>query len=362
MSSRHPIPIAARVPPYEELRVARGCLEVMEPTADDSIKLEGWVLAPYDVFDRLEVFVDGQNVGTIEMLDRRDVADTFPWIRHALRSGFRLNVARGRLPLEVIHHLEIVGHAGGKPLGRFHSLLRADLYEITPTPPGDLMVRVAGHDDAPSFKLGGLKCFGEFHEAIERFRGSTRGLRILDWGCGCGRVAVHFLMDPERPAIDGCDVDAEAVAWCQSNLAGGEFRVSGLWPKTPYADDTFDVILGYSVFTHLAKDAQKIWLDELKRILAPGGLLMATVHGPFALAFECTPETAELALRAESFHENADDSLGEIADAEYYRNSFQSREYTMREWSKHLEIVEYVEAGLNSYQDLIVMRKVASSQ
>src|SRR5262249_7053140 len=122
-------------------------------------------------------------------------------------------------------------------------------------------------------------------------------------------------------------------------------------------DAFFDIILGYSVFTHFTAKAQGVWLDELRRILAPGGLLLASIHGPFATAFECSPDTAVVALKNGIFDENPDASLEGVVEEGYYHNTFQTREYTLTEWSKHLPIVEYIEAGMNSYQDMVVMRK-----
>jgi SAM-dependent methyltransferase len=356
MQSAARVPVVPRVEPLPGLPLLRGCLETAE-TLDQTVKIEGWILSPSVNLDSLEAYVNGGRAGTFELLARRDVADTFPWIRHALRSGFCARFGAGLFRADALNHLEFVGHQAGRPAGRFHSLFRTDFDAAAPTPPPELMVRVAGHRDTPSFKLGGLKCFGEFHEAIARHRDPASVRRLLDWGCGCGRVAVHFLLQPEAPEVHGCDVDAEAVGWCRDHLAPGSFTPVGAWPPTPYADASFDVILGYSVFTHLTRMAQAAWLEELKRILAPGGLLIASVHGPFAIAFECPPETAAVALVEGIFDENPDESLGDVVEAGYYQNTFQTREYTLREWGRHLEIVEYVEAGMNSYQDMVVMRR-----
>jgi hypothetical protein len=117
------------------------------------------------------------------------------------------------------------------------------------------------------------------------------------------------------------------------------------------------VVIGYSVFTHLKREAQAAWLTDLKRVLVPGGLLIASVHGVFAAAFEWPPDQAADLLRGGIFDENPDESLKGVVEQGYYQNTFQTRDYTLREWSKHMEIVEYVEAGMNSYQDMVVLRK-----
>ena len=52
-------------------------------------------------------------------------------------------------------------------------------------------------------------------------------------------------------------------------------------------------------------------------------------------------------------------ALDGIAPEGYYRGVFQTREYTIQEWSKYFEILEYIERGVANYQDLVVMRRPA---
>ncbi|MGY1688890.1 class I SAM-dependent methyltransferase [Geodermatophilus sp. SYSU D01105] len=60
--------------------------------------------------------------------------------------------------------------------------------------------------------------------------------------------------------------------------------MSKAWPPLPFDDGRFDLVLGYSVFTHLPVDHQDAWLAELRRVTRPGGLLLLTVHGRSAYA------------------------------------------------------------------------------
>jgi SAM-dependent methyltransferase len=55
--------------------------------------------------------------------------------------------------------------------------------------------------------------------------------------------------------------------------------VNELEPPLPYAGDAFDFVYVYSVFTHLSVDLARRWMDELARIIKPGGLMWFTVHG-----------------------------------------------------------------------------------
>jgi Methyltransferase domain. len=46
-----------------------------------------------------------------------------------------------------------------------------------------------------------------------------------------------------------------------------------------YANQSFDLVYAFSVFTHLDLKAQRRWRDELRRILRPRGILLLTLHG-----------------------------------------------------------------------------------
>jgi hypothetical protein len=49
--------------------------------------------------------------------------------------------------------------------------------------------------------------------------------------------------------------------------------------------------------------------------------------------------------------------LGSVAPAGYYRSTYQSKRYTIREFGRFFSILEYVERGATNFQDLIVVTK-----
>src|SRR5439155_351216 len=128
-------------------------------------------------------------------------------------------------------------------------------------------------------------------------------------------------------------------------------------PPMPYPDGHFDAIVSCSVFSHLKRDMQHLWLAELKRVLAPGGLLLASFHGTFAAAIAHPPAKAALVHKAGIVDDTPDGSLGDLVETGYYNSTFQTRKYTIREWSKHLKMVDYIVGGMHNYQDLAVMQK-----
>lgn len=105
------------------------------------------------------------------------------------------------------------------------------------------------------------------------------GKRILEFGCGAGRILRHFVSEARRCDFYACDIHRPSVAWLEEHLAP-PFRVFANDPRPPIAmpDGSFDLIYAVSVFTHLT-DQWAPWLLELHRLLKPGGLLLSTFMG-----------------------------------------------------------------------------------
>jgi SAM-dependent methyltransferase len=109
---------------------------------------------------------------------------------------------------------------------------------------------------------------------------SFAGKRVLDFGCGSGRTLRHFRDEARAAEITGCDIDAASIAWVRDRLCPPfSAFVCGQRPPLPAPDASFDLVWALSVFTHLA-DSWSDWLLELDRVLAPGGMVLATVIGP----------------------------------------------------------------------------------
>ena len=106
---------------------------------------------------------------------------------------------------------------------------------------------------------------------------SWEGRRVLDFGCGSGRLLRQFLDEARLAEFHGSDIDEEMVSWVRKHLCPpiADVRVNGEQPPLDYPDDHFDLVTALSVFTHIA-DGWSDWLLEIRRVLKPGGLLIAT--------------------------------------------------------------------------------------
>jgi len=102
--------------------------------------------------------------------------------------------------------------------------------------------------------------------------------RLLDFGCGWGRITRLFLKQIKAAHIQGIDVDPMFVQVCRSTIPGVRFDQVPALPPTPFPDASFDVVTGYSVMSHLAEHASLAWVQEFARLLRPGGLMFVTTQ------------------------------------------------------------------------------------
>ena len=150
-------------------------------------------------------------------------------------------------------------------------------------PPPLLRYRIGEDTDPFRFFTVGRRLFEYLQLSLEGFEVKLSDLpNVLDFGCGCGRTLSHLMHAFPHHKFTGTDVDPEAIAWCRSNLIPAEFQVNRYEPPLLFADHSFDLICGISVFTHLDKASQEQWIPELYRLLRPGGALIMTVNGTSA--------------------------------------------------------------------------------
>ncbi|HUC17008.1 MAG TPA: class I SAM-dependent methyltransferase [Acetobacteraceae bacterium] len=192
---------------------------------------------------------------------------------------------------------------------------------------------------------------------------SMQRISIMDFGCSSGRILRHFY--PEMTAnqwkVTGVDVSARRIEWMRRNFPR-EFQVytGSFLPIMPFEANSFDVIYGMSVFTHI-KYLWDLWLLELRRILKPGGALIQSVHTEHAWDY-FVDHASDPAVR---------DSLGSMiinhkrmpADFVYYgdldkNQVFWKKDIVIEFWGRYFDDVKvYPPPERYSYQNWVVARK-----
>lgn len=106
----------------------------------------------------------------------------------------------------------------------------------------------------------------------------ARGLRVMDMGCGWGRLTQTLLRDFDPEQIVGGDVMPAAIQRCRDLGTPGELTVLEHFPPTSLGENSLDLIIAFSVFSHLAESAHLAWRDEIARVLRPGGVFVGTTR------------------------------------------------------------------------------------
>lgn len=180
---------------------------------------------------------------------------------------------------------------------------------------------------------------GDFHKVGQEFLLHLKELaglqphsRVLDIGCGIGRIATalkDYIVPPG--SYDGFDIVPVGIKWCQNNITpkypnfrfhqadifNKFYHPKGTQPSDtyefPYPSSSFDVVVLTSVFTHMLPNDIDHYLSEISRVLKSGGKALMTFflldefatraveagtaeiplgvpHGPYRLRSEEFPE------------------------------------------------------------------------
>jgi SAM-dependent methyltransferase len=117
---------------------------------------------------------------------------------------------------------------------------------------------------------------------------------VLDFGCGCGRLARQLIQQHEPPQrYLGIDLHEGMIRWCQENLTthapqfafvhhdvfDDSFNPGEDKPRVavlPAPDGEFTLVNAISVFTHLTEQHVPHYLNEAARVLSDDGIVHAS--------------------------------------------------------------------------------------
>lgn len=120
------------------------------------------------------------------------------------------------------------------------------------------------------------QCIKEYSNSLGVFIGD--GTRVLDFGCGWGRISRFFFKDIYSANFYGVDVDSKMISFCRSALQCGSYLTVSPEPPMAFDNNSLDLIFAYSVFSHLAEPVALAWIKEFARVLKPNGILLATTQ------------------------------------------------------------------------------------
>lgn len=129
---------------------------------------------------------------------------------------------------------------------------------------------------------------------LDRYIGINEIDNVVEIGCGIGRVAIPLTLRLTQGQYLGTDTIAPSIDWCAKNISAAHpnfkfihhdihddlHNPSGILLaheiRLPSEDQSVDLIVLNSVFTHMFKDEVLHYLKEFQRILKPSGRVWAS--------------------------------------------------------------------------------------
>ncbi len=222
--------------------------------------------------------------------------------------------------------------------------------EGRPLPPLALAQRIG----APTFEE--FEAVGRgTREAILRClpRGfDFEGARVLDFGCGIGRVLRYFSEEAKEGEFWGCDIDGPSIRWSVENMSPPFrlFQISEI-PTIPLESNSFDLIYAISVFAHIHADWHH-WMAEVRRVLKPGGYFFVT--------FMAQTPYEEMLRRPYADHGPQFGKYVKNPFADWNDGgpmAFHNPEWIKTYWGNLFDIEFIALEGLLEYQSICLMRK-----
>lgn len=194
---------------------------------------------------------------------------------------------------------------------------------------------------------------------------------VLDFGCGWGRIIRFFHKDLDPSRLWGVDVNPEMIALCQRHDRWSRFEVVRPEGPTPFADATFDLVYAFSVFSHFSEGMHERWLDEIRRILRPGGVFVATTRRRDFI------EQSVLDRLRRPWSRHPDAIAGMFADTSRWLDAYDAgqycheplpgmvdwgetcipRAYVVRHWSRRFALRQFIDDPGRCAQNVIVVQR-----
>lgn len=250
------------------------------------LRIDGWVASfNSGSVNGFKLSLAGKEVTNFEHtlgIPSPDIKEAFPYLDSAENARFCIQVPLNQEQHQLRDFLIVL-----TPLfkGQVGGVLLTVLEPSLPKP-SEEYINLVGSDFDVAFI---------FLAYFIQMSGLTPTDHVLDVGCGVGRLTyslAYYLKPPGR--YEGFDIIGNLIKWAQQNITPRfphfNFRHVNIYNQMynptgtiqapdftfPYPDESFDFIFLTSVFTHMQAEEVRHYLDEIYRVLKPGGRCLCT--------------------------------------------------------------------------------------
>lgn len=203
-------------------------------------------------------------------------------------------------------------------------------------------------------------------------------LNILDFGCGVGRLLLHFNKVYNSNNYYACDIDDTSVDFIRKNYPNVGAYTNNYKPPLKFENSKFHMIYSLSIFSHINIEDQSLWLEELSRVTKPGGYVFLSIEGFKSLKYWLHIELGlDLKEASEKLNKN-----GYIFSAyknwesiskqnKNFRNASQlvgvkspygimvmNESFIYKNWNRYnFEVLDIIKGIITTRQDLVILRK-----
>ena len=156
------------------------------------------------------------------------------------------------------------------------------------------------------------------------------------------------------------------VQLCKESIPCYNFVDNQAFPPTSFNDKSFDLVFGYSVFSHLSESAHNAWLEEFYRIMKKGGILVQTTRPrefiriwsklPYMVGVVAVDETLRGYDEGKFIHLPGEG--GDILAENFYGETAIPEKYIRQEWVKKFRILKIVSPCSHIDQNVIIAQKI----
>lgn len=148
--------------------------------------------------------------------------------------------------------------------------------DILPFPSDDIQVITNNHKGEATGR-GALAILDCVLSCVRETTTITKSMKILDYGCGWGRVTRLLPYYFNAESITGVDVNKRLIDDANKLVPEIEHVKIKSMARLPFKDGSYDIIFANSVFSHLSKKACLFTLEELSRLLSKDGVLIVSI-------------------------------------------------------------------------------------